>query len=195
MTSTTWMKATAAALVIMAGVLAGCDTLGKNIHMSLDRHVYESTVQLPTNVAVVEPYSGEVLWSMEVPVEHKLTLDFSRKNEAEPASVSGHPATSMSWKLSGARKESGKVSLPGTPVGMKVSYRQAPEFPEGRGPASTQPRIDPIQPEPAAPADDAPPADEAAPAATNGAVENAIKEDVKAAEPIEQTEPADEATK
>jgi hypothetical protein len=183
-----------ATAIIAAAAITGCDMLPRHLPVSIDRHVYESTVQLPTNVAVVEPYSGEVLWSMEVPVEHKLTLDFNRSGEFEPAVISGHPATSMSWRLSGPRKESGSVKLPGTPVGMKVSYRQAPEFPEGRTPATLQPRVTPVTPDPA-PLEPAQPevGAEDAGAVGNGAADEAMQNDVEAAEPIEAVDPADAA--
>lgn len=171
---TTRIIQTTTMLTLAAGLLAGCESLPDHTFMSMDRHVYHSTVQLPTNVQIVEPYSGEVLWSMEVPVEHKLVLDFDRKGEAELVSVSQHPATNMKWWLvpqGKGQKESGSVALNGTPVSMKVSYRKSPEFPADKTPAAFEVRGEPIKPEPAAPAADEPAADAPAadePAPVNG---------------------------
>ncbi|MCC7145220.1 MAG: hypothetical protein IT443_02105 [Phycisphaeraceae bacterium] len=97
---------------------------------SLDRHAYYSSVDQPKTIAVRDPYTNHVFWTMDVPVNHKLKLNFDRKGEIELAKVSGKPATSMTWSLSGPTKHgSGSVKLYGTPVIIDVSLRPAPEYP------------------------------------------------------------------
>lgn len=200
---------TLAAACCLTLAVAGCGSLPDHLFYSGDRHVFYSTVQLPTNVAVVEPYSGDVLWSMEVPVEHKLIVNFERSGELEPVSVSTQPSTAMKWKLFGANAESGTVELPGTAVAMRISYRPRPEYPEGKVPESMRQEIAPITPAPAAtpenasaaePVDEAPASDDVPadavsedPMSETPASEDAAPATSNGGEPIENIDPADAA--
>lgn len=108
---------------------------------STDRSTYESTVNLPTTITVEDPYTHHVYWGMEIPVGRALTIDLDRSGDFEWFSVSGRPATSLNWKLTGPGKdESGSLALPGTPVVVVVSYRPSPEYPaDYTGPRPGQP--------------------------------------------------------
>ena len=68
----------AAASVLIASasiVLAGCSRPGGVIG-SRDRHNYQSTAMEPKTVRVLDARSGEVLWSLDVPVGQTLSIQF-----------------------------------------------------------------------------------------------------------------------
>lgn len=156
-TGRTWVSAISA--LALAATLMGC---------SMDRHVYRSTVDLPTTISIEDPYNNQSLWQMDIPVGLDLTIDFDREGELEVASVSGLPATSMQWKLIDQRNKGidhGAIALPGTPVVIRVTYRPAPEYPQAytgprakdvevaQQPAPQPMMVEPLEPleEPAAP--------------------------------------------
>ncbi|MEX0654597.1 MAG: hypothetical protein WD534_11560 [Phycisphaeraceae bacterium] len=149
--------------------------------VSRDRHVFESTPDRPTSVSVIDALDRETLWSMDVPPEHLLIVQFDRSGEVSAASVTGRPATSMDWSLyrvgrhivgeDGRRRVSGdSLQLEGRPVRLEVDY-QAPA------------QRDPLPEEDADEADDL---DDTPPGETD--VETAPDADAD-----EQPEPADEA--
>ena len=114
-------------LVLLAAGLfaaAGC---------SQDRHVFRSTVDLPTSVAVVDAMRDATLWQMDVPVQHKLVLDFDHRPELEPIITNTRPATRLAWRMYADGKvmpvKSDRLRLPGTPILVTVSYRPSPELP------------------------------------------------------------------
>ncbi len=113
-------------LAALAG-LSGC--------ASQDIHIYESTVDKPITVAVVDPIRDVTLWEMDVPVAHKLKLDLDRQPEFEPVYADMRPARSLSWRVyhenGGNPIESDRMDLPGIPVLLRISYRPAPEMPPG----------------------------------------------------------------
>jgi len=115
---------------------------------SLDRATYESTVDLPTTITIEDPYTHHVYWGMEIPVSRSLTVDLDRAGDFEFFRVSGKPATSLHWKLTGPGKdESGSLALPGTPVIVVVSYRPSPEYPAGyTGPRPGEPGVSRVNP-------------------------------------------------
>ena len=104
--------------------LAGC---------SQDKHTFESTVYRPTSLALIDTAGETTLWQMDIPVEHKLVVDFDRMPEVEPIWANMRPATKMSWRLYNVReprpKQWDSMKLPGTPIKMRVTYRPAPEYP------------------------------------------------------------------
>lgn len=110
------------------GLVALC--LGLTACASFDRHKYYSSVDLPRTVRVVDSFTGEPFWEMDIPVHHTLVLDLDRAGEIESLSVSGKPATRLKWSVKGPRvNKSGSGPLPGTPVYIEQTFRPAPEFP------------------------------------------------------------------
>ncbi len=106
---------------------------------STDRYEYASTPNLPTNIKLVDAYSGDVFWEREIPVGQTLIINLDRKGEMELLSVSGRPATKVTWKIYGPDLnkplEKGQKELPGIPVMLKVGYRPAPEYPADYSPS------------------------------------------------------------
>lgn len=113
---------------LIACVFAGA------VGCSQDKHVFHSTVDLPTTVTLYDHLNNRAIWTKDVPVQHTLRLDLDRAGENELMSVSGRPATSFRWSIYGSDSleaiEQERIELPGTPVVLKVSYRPSPEFPD-----------------------------------------------------------------
>jgi hypothetical protein len=104
-----------AGLVLSA--LTGCST-----------GVYKSTPELPATVWIEDVNLHKIIWSMDVPVQHKLALKFDRQGGMWDA---GLPATSVDWTLKtleGDQVATDTVKLPGTAIKLGVDYR-APEMP------------------------------------------------------------------
>ena len=118
---------------------------------SQDRDVHYSTVYLPITIEVFDPGTATVIWKMDVPVQHKLIMDFNRTDDIEFAGVDpDKPATSFRWSLirtrGGKRVDHGRVQLQGVPVLKRISYRPAPEYPAHYTPPSASEAIG-VEPE------------------------------------------------
>lgn len=118
-------------LPLLAMLLTAC---------SRDVHVFNSTVDQPTNVTIYDPMAKQALWTREIPVGQSLRLDFDRAGESGLREFittnKSMPATQMKWKMyrtDGWTRPLGSesVKLPGTPVRIDVSYRPSPEYPSG----------------------------------------------------------------
>jgi hypothetical protein len=119
------MRYTAAIALLALLSAAGC---------SQDRKYYASTPLLPLNYELVDTARQEVLWAVQVPVDHELMVDLDRAGEVEWMKVSGQPATSLRWAIyrQGERQtplQQGELALSGSPVLERLSYRPAPEQP------------------------------------------------------------------
>ncbi len=106
---------------------------------SEDRHLFYSSVERPTNIALVDPLSDTPVWIKQVPVGQTLELDFDRGDENELQQVQNKPPTHLTWKLYGHSLKDDPLdeetlALPGTPLIIKVSYRPGPEYPPGSSP-------------------------------------------------------------
>ena len=66
---------------------------------SRDIHVFRSTGTSPKNVSVLSAATGEILWSMNVPVGQQLRLDFDRGESNEAYRSPNIPAKTMKWQL------------------------------------------------------------------------------------------------
>lgn len=119
-----WSTKSVLLTLICAPLLTGC---------SQDKIVIDSTVFYPASVAIVDPGRKLTIWQMDVPVDHKLVLDFDRPLELEFLNANMKPATKMSWRLylsgRGAPVEKDRIDLPGTPIIVRETYRPAPEYP------------------------------------------------------------------
>ena len=168
-------------LLLAGAVLTGC---------SQDRHVFISTVNLPTTVTLYDPLADQSVWSKDIPVGQKLVLDLDREGEEELFSVSGHPATMLTWELydldSSEPLVEDQMALPGVPIVIKVSYRPSPEYAPGYTPPypTTVPAVQPSAVE----AVEVVPEPEPAPA-----VEPMVEEaEADAAEPVQEMEPVED---
>ncbi len=106
-----------------------------------DKHVFVSTVNLPTTIVLLDTYTSEAAWEMDIPVNHKLVLDF--EGTASGQSADGVSPSWVNWKLyraddlptdtGRARKgkliDSDRVDLTGMKILMKTSFRPSPEIP------------------------------------------------------------------
>jgi hypothetical protein len=185
------------------GVLLGLAAMVLPACVSNDTRKFESTVQRPVTVKIVQAMTGgTVLWEMAVPVQHTLTIDLDRQGEIEWFSVNADkPATSFDWALlddGGRRLKGGRENLPNLPVRLELALRPAPEWPEGYlppgAPESPVSPVEVLEPQPRAPlkmeqGQPAAPTEEAAPAAELPA-EEAAPAPEPAAEPATEVAPA-----
>ena len=122
--------------VALTGLMGcyGADSGFRNSWGSEDRYEFESRVELPTTIALVETHSGRVIWQRDIPVEGVAIVDLDRMDEVEWMRVSGRPAHRMTWRIYAADRstplETGEIKLPGTPVMLKPTYRVGPELPK-----------------------------------------------------------------
>lgn len=107
-----------------------------------DKHVFVSTAHQPTTLALLDTYQNQSVWEMDIPVNHRLVLDFGNNPQGQPADGSGAPSW-VNWKLyridgqpadtgrahKGVLVDSDRVDLTGMKVRMQVSYRPSPELP------------------------------------------------------------------
>jgi hypothetical protein len=141
------MKSLPARLAILAlgvALLTGCQAA------SFDAEFYTSTVDKPLTFSLVAAQTGgAVLWTYEVPVNHKLFVDIDRKGDFEIAKVTPEkPPYKMDWALFDIydkRIETGTINLPGVPVYRKIEYRPAPEWPPGFVPPGTVAETPPVE--------------------------------------------------
>jgi hypothetical protein len=106
-----------------------------------DRHVFVSTVNQPTTIVLVDTYTSEAVWEMDIPVNHKLSLDFDGTTAGQ--SSDGVSPRWVIWELyraddlptdtGKARKgtliQNDRVDLTGMKILMQTSYRPGPEIP------------------------------------------------------------------
>lgn len=61
---------------VLSCLLTACTYRPGGMMMSLDRFTYESTVYEPKTLTVIDTRTNEVLWTMEVPVGQRVTVEF-----------------------------------------------------------------------------------------------------------------------
>lgn len=127
------------ALTLMLAVTMILSAMGCS---TKDKHVFVSTVYQPTTLTLLDTYRSQSVWEMDIPVNHKLELDFDNKPSGQTADAAGSPSW-VNWKLyrvddqstdTGRRHhsvlvDSDRVDLTGTKILMKVNYRPSPEMP------------------------------------------------------------------
>lgn len=162
--------ALAAAVFVPALALTGC---------SQDRQTFSSTVFRPLTISVRDQVSKQIVWDYDIPVHHRLVVDFARPGDAPPFKLGRGPADRMTWKLiddtSGKAVEKGVAALTGLPVILEASVRPGPELPPShvdRPPAGWEgvpvmgapdPLAPVVEPGPVEPAPAGPPAVQPAP--------------------------------
>ena len=106
-----------------------------------DKHVFISTVNQPTTVVLLDTYKSEAVWEMDIPVNHKLVLDFEGTTSGR--SADGVSPSWVNWKLyraddlptdtgrarRGKLIDSDRVDLTGKKILMQTSFRPSPEIP------------------------------------------------------------------
>ncbi len=106
-----------------------------------DKHVFVSTVSQPTSLALLDTYSNETVWELDIPVNHKLVLDF--EGTAGGKSSEGVAPSWVNCKLyraddlptdtgrarRGSLVSKERIDITGKKVLMQVSHRPAPEIP------------------------------------------------------------------
>lgn len=103
-------------------LLGGCAT----------KHTFRSTPELPATVLLSETSTDKVLWSMDVPVQHKVVVAFTTEGHDDMFNSGSNPPTHMEWTLetlNGDEVSHDSLALPGTNVLLNVQYRPAPEKP------------------------------------------------------------------
>ena len=103
---------------------------------SADKSVYHSTPWSPKTIMVRDTLSHKVIWAKDIPVNHRLLLDFNRPGDRPPFKInSTDPATEMVWSLTqdGTKTmvEEGILQLQGAPIMISMQIRERPEFPPG----------------------------------------------------------------
>lgn len=155
---------------LAAGAGTGCYYPGGPM-WSADRFTYESTTWQPWTISIEDTRTGQVFWTMDVPVGQQLVIDF----EAADAGKSGMTDEGqhgqftpdiMRWELMPAGRRFGELdnSLAVPPANarlVRATLRRTPELPEDMiaaqgGPAPVRTIGTPPPPPPPAPARPAP---------------------------------------
>lgn len=155
---------TPALLLLLAALpLGGCWAPGGTHGFVRESDTFESTVDMPQTVTLIDRRTGETLWSYDVPVDMQLSLKFSEdaNKEVDPAfpdlmkwdiwergTMFGNPANQLPAPNKASRF-------------LDVKLRKRPELPETMRVKAT-PATAPVAPAPA-------PAPAAAPAAAKPA--------------------------
>jgi len=123
----------AAALLVSCGSLAGCDLWNTQKPggrlASLDQHTYESTEFSPKTVRLVDVRTLEEIWSVDVPVGHKLVVRFYPNKSDDNI----HNPDAMRWRIYPATQLSAMLDnsmpVPG-PEARRLEWeiRSTPEY-------------------------------------------------------------------
>lgn len=118
--------------LLCAGLLAlgGCQG-NFPTGQSLNRHMYQSTVEMPINLRLIEANTQNELWLLEVPVGTKAAVELGPNSYNLPTLSGSMPAKEIRWALmkpDDMFAEWQVRSLPGTPVRllMELREREAP---------------------------------------------------------------------
>jgi len=123
----------AAAGILGCAALGGCYSEG-GAGISLDEHTYYSTSWQPKTVFLKDTRTGEVIWTVDIPVGKQLTF----KIEKGLGTKDGMTPDRLSWKIFEQGKSFGvldnSLAVPGG-VDKIIAWklRPAPELPEDTG--------------------------------------------------------------
>jgi len=112
---------------------------------SEDRFTYASTEWSPKTVELIDTRNGQTMWSVDVPVGQKLTLNFDKVYEPED---SGFPDR-MKWVIQKIESDSWKgfqtmMAPPSNSRLLQMTLRPAPEA-AGQTSAMPEPAPEPIE--------------------------------------------------
>lgn len=146
-------KLTCLCLIAALTVIAGCSADSQTVH---------STIHRPRSVAVVDTTTKDTIWSMDIPVQYSLVLNFNNKNDITAMRLGESPATSFNWALyrlkdlrtsymrsdevrpPKGRVAADRVALGGHPIRIEVTFRDSPEFPGVVPVPGVDPVVDPV---------------------------------------------------
>lgn len=196
--------ATKTRLLIVAGSVAmlaaaqGCSMLGNRPGgrgMSEDRYTYVSTPNMAQTVALRNTWTGEVIWTVEVPVGQQLVVRFvdsSSKTEAQGWDL-------MRWSLMSLGSNTNNlenqiVVPPASGRRLEGSIRKGPELASAAwaGGYGAGGYVPPQPPEPPQPKAEKKPTPTPPPAAAQPTQPAAPALSVPAPKPVEPAKPADE---
>ena len=79
---------------------------------SSDKHLYHSSVDRPTTIAVYDPIEDKPLWLKKIPVGYSLEIDLDHEGDRDGSKVDPRPATSLAWRMYARGEESGRPNSP-----------------------------------------------------------------------------------
>jgi len=127
---------------------AGCQSdyfKPRGTGFSADRFTYESTTWSPKTVELLDTRTDQTMWSVDVPVGQKLTIDFSDvPNPADPA----YP-DAMRWVVQPINRDSlGGAQTMAVPNRhgrlVQMTLRSAPEMPDQTAASPEPPALEPV---------------------------------------------------
>lgn len=147
-----------AAIVAFAGGVAGCESTNftpRGNGFSNDRFTWESTAWSPKTIELVDTRNEQTLWSIDIPVGQKLTVNFDDRSRPNRDAV--YPDR-MEWVVQPITRNSwaGKQEMLVPPADarlLEMTLRSSPELPSVTAGTPEPPAL---EPEPA----DRPDADE-----------------------------------
>lgn len=96
--------------------------------MSLDKHNFVSTPHMPLTLTLVDTYSGDTVWSLDVPVNKMAVVNFDHSDHWTAAQPAALPAKKIKWDIFEPDRRYGflknEQKLSGNPVLLKVSIRE-----------------------------------------------------------------------
>ncbi len=131
MTAPTLARASALCLTLALIPISGCFYAEGGTLTSLDQYTYVSRSYAPKTMTLRNTSTGEVLWSVDIPVGQQLTVKFvkgrNKKNDPSMPDV-------LEWRIMAAGKRFGRLSnkMP-IPMAssrlMEMTIRPTPELP------------------------------------------------------------------
>ena len=146
------MNARNVGVVVMVGLLAtagGCGDILRAAsgqspggpQRSIDMFTYESTTYLAQTVTLIDTRDDAELWSVDVPVGHRLSLRFYDNPTADDATMTDEMKWVVTESKNGPRAMKNRIPAPPSWARrLDVSYRDAPErAPEELGGLASNP--------------------------------------------------------
>jgi hypothetical protein len=144
-------RSLALALLATGVGLGGCatDFSPRSNGFSNDRFTYESTTMSPKSVALVDIRTEQTIWSIDVPVGQKLTMQFDSVIDGENPV---YPDV-MKWVVQPIRlnswRGSQEILVPGPEARLiELSLRPTPEYPGDFAAMPEEPAFEPVDIEP-----------------------------------------------
>ncbi|MFG0328610.1 MAG: hypothetical protein ACF8PN_01820 [Phycisphaerales bacterium] len=118
--------------IVTVPFLNGCYSQGGNRGYKGSPHSWISTTNQPLTLTLVDIRSGEELWTMDIPVNHKLVTRFRRGGGDDPINRPDR----LDYELMDLRHRTGglnsSISVPASHARRwESSVRPAPEYPPG----------------------------------------------------------------